>query len=60
MILTGGLRYSLKVSVLWKNVIDVSRGEGGGGVESYSVQESKRLAKGDWGFGGKCSLGLEI
>ena len=30
MILTGGLRYSLKVSVLWKNVIDVSRGEGGG------------------------------
>ena len=35
MILTGGLRYSLKVSVLWKNVIDVSRGGGGGGgVES--------------------------
>ena len=46
MILTGGLRYSLKVSVLWKNVIDVSRGEGeGGGLKVILSRKANDLPR---------------
>ena len=51
MILTGGLRYSLKVSVLWKNVIDVSRGEGeGGGLKVILSRKANDLPKGIGGL----------
>ena len=50
MILTGGLRYSLKVSVLWKNVIDVSRGEGGGGLKVVLSRRANDLPRGIGGL----------
>ena len=52
MILTGGLRYSLKVSVLWKNVIDVSRGEGGAGGGGLKVVLYRRANDLPRGIGG--------